>query len=291
MTVFKAFKLGFALCFAIFANLSFAQESDLIRTISQIEEQLKARIGVSVNVVGTDIHWKYHADDRFPMSSTFKTLACAALLQRVDAGTESLSRIVEVRAQDLVAYSPITETKVGEPGMTLAEFCYATITVSDNAAGNFVLKAIGGPEGLTQFMRSLGDEVTRLDRFETDLNEGIPGDPRDTTTPNAMAKAMETLVLGDVLSSSSKAQLETWLRGDSVADALLRAGIPATWEIGDKTGAGGYGSRAIAAIMWPPSVSPIIATIYITETEASMDERNAAIAQIGAAIAREFDEQ
>lgn len=151
-----------------------------------------------------------------------------------------------------------------------------------------ILGAIDGPPGLTRFMRSIGDEVTRLDRMETDLNEGVPGDLRDTTTPNAMARAIESLVLGDVLTASSRAQLEAWLRGDTVADALFRSGIPTNWEIGDKTGAGGYGSRSIAAIMWPPSDNPIIATVYITETEASFEDRNAAIAQIGAAIAKEY---
>lgn len=286
--VLAILKSVLALSCVLFTNLGFAQDEDLLQTIVNLEQQLKARVGVTVYVVGSDKRWHYHGDDRFPMSSTFKTLACAAVLQRVDAGEETLSRIVEVREQDLVSYSPITETKVGGPGMSLAELCEATITLSDNTAGNLVLGTIGGPAGLTSFMRALGDNVTRLDRLETELNEATPGDPRDTTTPNAMARAMEALVLGDVLSHSSRTQLATWLRGDIVGDALLRAGIPATWEIGDKTGAGGHGSRNIAAVMWPPTGNPIVATIYITENEASMDDRNAAIAQIGAAIAKEL---
>lgn len=282
----RILRCGLALACSFIASVGSAQSDDLILTITQVEEQLNARVGVAVKIVGTDTGWQYHADDLFPMSSTFKTLACAALLHRVDAGAENLSRIIEIREEDLVSYSPITETRVGAAGMSLEQLCEATITVSDNTAGNLVLGAIGGPEGLTQFMRSVGDRVTRLDRIEPDLNEGVPGDPRDTTTPNAMANAMEALVLGDVLSAASRALLETWLRADSVADALFRAGIPATWEIGDKTGAGGYGSRSIAAIMWPPSGSPVIATVYITETDASFDARNEAIARIGAAIAK-----
>ena len=276
------------LTYIFFVSASVAQDGDLIETITQIEAQLNARIGVAAYSVGSDTRWQYHADDRFPMSSTFKTLACAALLHRVDSNQESLDRVVKIEAKDIVSYSPITETRLADAGMTLAELCDATITVSDNTAGNLVLGAIDGPQGLTRFMRSIGDDVTRLDRMETQLNEGLPGDLRDTTTPNAMAKAMENLVLGDVLTASSRAQLETWLRGDTVADALFRAGIPTSWEIGDKTGAGGYGSRSIAAIMWPPSGNPIVATVYITETEASFDDRNSAIAQIGAAIAKEL---
>lgn len=274
----------------LFTSSGFAQNGELIATIVKLESQLSARIGVTVFEVDTDKRWEYHADDLFPMSSTFKTLACAALLHRVDANQETLERIVEIEAASLVSYSPITETRVADAGMSLAELCEASITVSDNTAGNLILEAIGGPQGLTDFMRSLGDEVTRLDRMETQLNEGVPGDPRDTTTPNAMASAMRRLILGDVLSVSSRMQLEAWLRADSVADALFRAGIPETWEIGDKTGAGGYGSRSIAAIMWPPSGNPVIATVYITETDASFDDRNSAIAQIGAAIAKEIAE-
>jgi len=274
----------------LLTSSGFAQNGELIATIVKLESQLSARIGVTVFEVDTDKRWEYHADDLFPMSSTFKTLACAALLHRVDANQETLERIVEIEAASLVSYSPITETRVADAGMSLAELCEASITVSDNTAGNLILEAIGGPQGLTDFMRSLGDEVTRLDRMETQLNEGVPGDPRDTTTPNAMASAMRRLILGDVLSVSSRMQLEAWLRADSVADALFRAGIPETWEIGDKTGAGGYGSRSIAAIMWPPSGNPVIATVYITETDASFDDRNSAIAQIGAAIAKEIAE-
>lgn len=270
------------------ASAGLAQDDDLIRSIVRVERQLDARVGVTVYAVDSSKRWQYHADDLFPMSSTFKTLACAALLYRVDAEVESLDRIIEIKKEQLVSYSPITETRIGESGMSVAELCEATITRSDNTAGNMVLEAIGGPAGLTRFMRSIGDEVTRLDRMETALNEAAPGDPRDTTTPNAMAKAMEELVLGDVLSESSRALLETWLRGNSVGDALFRAGIPETWEIGDKTGAGGHGSRSIAAIMWPPSGKPIIATVYITETDASIDASNAAIAQIGAAISNEL---
>ena len=284
----QGLKIGVVLTYVFLVSASVAQDGDLIETITQIEAQLNARIGVAAYSVGSDLRWQYHADDRFPMSSTFKTLACAALLHRVDSNQESLDRVVKIDAEDIVSYSPITETRLDDTGMTLGELCEATITVSDNTAGNLILGAIDGPPGLTRFMRSIGDEVTRLDRMETDLNEGVPGDLRDTTTPNAMARAIESLVLGDVLTASSRAQLEAWLRGDTVADALFRSGIPTNWEIGDKTGAGGYGSRSIAAIMWPPSDNPIIATVYITETEASFEDRNAAIAQIGAAIAEEY---
>ncbi len=260
----------------------------LIETVVQIEHRLDARIGVAVFDMETGRRWEYHADDRFPLNSTFKTLVCVTLLARVDAGQERLDRVVTFNESTLVTYSPVLEMRIGPDGigrMTLAEACEATMSMSDNSAANLILDAIGGPAALTEFVRSIGDDVTRLDRRETDLNEAVPGDVRDTTTPNAMAMNLKKLVLGDVLSQASRQQLEDWLVGNKVGDALLRAGVPHTWKVGDRTGAGGYGSRSITAIMWPPGNEPVIAAIYITETNATFDERNAAIAEIGEAIA------
>jgi len=257
---------------------------DLIQTVKQIETTLGTRIGVSVYDEETGRYWQYHADDRFPMASTFKTLACAALLSLVDAGKERLERVVTFDESDLVAYSPVTKNHADVKGMTLSELCEATMFMSDNSAANFILRAVGGPDALTEFVRSIGDEVTRLDRWEPDLNEATPGDKRDTTTPNAMAFTIKKLVLGDVLSNESRARLTAWLKGNKVGDALFRSRVPGDWVIGDRTGAGDYGTRAITAIMWPPNHKPVIATVYLTQTDASFDSRNAAIAKIGASI-------
>ncbi|MEE2709375.1 MAG: class A beta-lactamase [Gemmatimonadota bacterium] len=263
-----------------------SQDTDgLIQTVKQVEKALGTRIGIAVYDEESGRNWQYHADDRFPMASTFKTLACAALLSLVDEGKERLERVVTFDESDLVAYSPVTKKHADARGMTLSELCEATMFVSDNSAANFILRAVGGPDALTEFVRSIGDEVTRLDRWEPDLNQARPCDKRDTTTPNAMALTIRKLVLGDVLSNESREMLATWLKGNQVGDTLFRSGVPGDWVVGDRTGAGGYGSRAIAAIMWPPKQRPVIATVYLTETEASFDSRNAAIAKIGASIA------
>ncbi|MBF5058167.1 Beta-lactamase [Alcanivorax sp. 521-1] len=256
----------------------------VIDTVKQVENRLQARVGVAVSDQGGDRTWRHNADQRFPLASTFKVLVCGALLHKVDAGDESLDRVIHYGEADLVTYSPATGEHV-DTGMTLGELCEAAVTLSDNTAANLVLDAIGGPAGLTRFLRGTGDNVTRLDRREPELNEATPGDPRDTTTPDAMLASLRALVFGDVLSESSRQQLLQWMKNDKIADALLRAGIPDDWTIGDKTGAGGHGSRAIIAVMWPPQRGPVLAAIYITETDASMDQRNAAIADIGRALA------
>jgi len=252
--------------------------------VERIASEIEARVGFSAYDLESGQRWKYQADERFAMSSTFKTLACAALLHRVDAGQENLERAVSFSESDLVTYSPITEKYAGGQTMTLSDLCEAALTMSDNTAANLILRSLGGPEKVTSFARSLGDDVTRLDRWETELNEAVPGDNRDTTTPNAMVKNLQSLLLGDALSGKSREQLHDWLKRNQVADGLFRAVVPEGWIVADRTGAGGFGSRSITAIIWPPERQPIVVALYLTQTEASFSERNEAIAEIGEAI-------
>jgi len=252
---------------------------------AELEARLDARLGAAVLDTETGRRWSYRADERFPLNSTFKAYACAGLLARVDAGEEDLERRMVVRPDAVVSYSPVAGKRTGGEGMTLAELCSAAVTLSDNTAGNLVLDVLGGPEGFTAFMRRIGDPETRLDRREPDLNEAKPGDSRDTTTPTAAVNSLQALVAGPMLSEDSRRLLEAWLADDWVGGPLLRAGLPAGWRIGDKTGAGGYGSRSVVAVIRPPERKPVFAAIYITGTAATMDERNAAIAEIGAALA------
>ena len=166
----------------------------------------------------------------------------------------------------------------------MAEICEAALTQSDNTAGNKILQSIGGPEALTRFARNIGDEVTRLDRWETELNEALVGDPRDTTSPNAIVNTLRRLLLGDVLSDASKRLLGDWMKANQTGDAKLRAGLPSSWELGDKTGGGNNGTMADVAIVWPANRKPILVAVYMTETTASFEDRNAGIAEIASAL-------
>lgn len=262
----------------------YAGDNVILETVRDIESRLGGRIGISIHDTGSGQRWEHRADERFPLSSTFKPFACAAVLTRIESGAERLHRVIEIEDDDLVSYSPLTETRVNTVGMTIAELCEATITLSDNTAGNLILESIGGPKAFTDYMRTIGDDTSRLDRWETDLNEGTPGDKRDTTTPRAAAASLNRLLLGQILSVSSREQLTTWMENDKVADALLRSALPEDWRIADKTGAGGHGARSIIAVIWPPAREPLVISIYVTENDASFAERNQAIAEIGAAI-------
>jgi beta-lactamase class A len=267
-----------------------AAENPVLQAAQRAEATLQARVGVAVHDTQSGESWRYRADERFPLVSTFKVLACAALLHRADAGKLELDRPVNISADDLVTYSPVTEAWVGR-SVSLADLCDATMRHSDNTAANKVLEALGGPHAVTEFVRSLGDTVTRLDRWETDLNTAMPGDPRDTSSPDAMVAALRSLLLGNVLSPASTETLIQWMVGNEVGGPLLRAGLPNDWRVGDRTGAGGNGTRAVVAVVWPPQRAPLIAAIYITETDADMKQRNQAIAGIGRALVSAVDAQ
>ena len=246
------------------------------------------RLGVTLLDTGTGHRVGHRMDERFPMCSTFKVLASGAVLQGVDAGKENLSRRIYFSETDLVTHSPETQKHVGPHGMTVAELCKAAITLSDNTAGNLLLASIGGPQGLTAFVRGLGDDMTRLDRAETALNEALPDDPRDTTTPNAMASDLRALVLDGMLSAESRAQLADWLAANTTGGKRLRAGLPAAWRVGDKTGSGERGTANDVAVIWPPDRAPFILTAYLTGATAPADRQNAVIAAVGRAVTTAF---
>jgi beta-lactamase class A len=255
--------------------------------IAALEQQNGGRLGVMATDTETGASIGYRPGERFPLCSTFKFLAAAAVLRRVDAGSEKLDRRIAYGALDLMTYSPVTKDHVGE-GMPLGELCAAAIEWSDNTAGNLMLGTIGGPEGLTQYVRSLGDPVTRLDRTEPTLNTAIPGDERDTTSPQAMIANLKRILLGEELSAASRHQLEAWLIDDRVSAKRIRAGLPPTWRAGDKTGSGDNGTANTIAILWPPVGAPILAAVYYTGSSASADVRNGVHAEIGRIVAETF---
>ena len=253
-----------------------------------IEARQGGRLGVAVIDCGGGPGLAHRAGERFPMCSTFKLMASAAVLKRVDEGKERLDRIVAYGPGDLLEYAPVTKSHLASGGMTLGDLCAAAIDWSDNTAANLILGAIGGPVGWTDFVRSLDDTVSRLDRNEPTLNTAVPGDERDTTTPLAMAEDVRKALLGDVLSEASRAELEAWLVADKVGDKRLRAGLPQSWGIGDKTGSGDHGTANVLAILRPPGRAPLIAAVYYTESDTPMEARNAVHKEVGEIIAETF---
>lgn len=247
--------------------------------VKVIESASGGRLGVAIRDTGSGAEFLHRADDRFPMTSTIKTLLAAAVLARVDAGQEQLGRRIAVQAADIVPYAPVTQQRVGTD-ISVAELCDATVAISDNSAANLLLRTLGGPARLTAWIRTLGDDVTRLDRIEPELNSAVAGDLRDTTTPRAMLRTVERLVLGNALSPASREQLTAWLLGNKVGATRLRAGLPASWRIADKTGAGANGTNNDVGVVWPPGHAPVLVAAYLTGSTADGPGRDRAIADV-----------
>jgi beta-lactamase class A len=245
--------------------------------LAELEKTLGGRLGVFAVDTGDGAWLGHRAGERFPFCSTVKVLIAAAILARSAQVPGLLQQRVRYAESDLVSYSPITEDHVGD-GMTVAELCAAGIQYSDNTSANLLIKILGGPAAVTAYARSIGDTEFRLDRLETELNTAIPGDPRDTTTPQAMGRSLQRLALGEALAPASRALLQDWLRGNTTGAARIRAAVPAGWQVGDKTGTGDYGSANDVGVVWRPNRPPVVVSIYTTQAEKDAKARNDVIA-------------
>ena len=252
---------------------------------AELESRFGTRLGVYAVDSATGQELSHRADERFPMCSTFKVLAAAAVLDRNP--TEHLDLRLRYRPTDVVPFSPITESHV-DGGLTIRELCDAAIRYSDNTAGNLLLDDLGGPGEVTTFARSLGDRVTRLDRREPELNSAVPGDDRDTTSPRAIAADYRELVLGSRLDEADRALITGWLVGNTTGGTRIRAGLPADWRVGDKTGAGRYGVVNDVAIAWPPDAAPIVLAVLSARLTPDAEGDNVLIAQAATVIADEL---
>lgn len=242
------------------------------KEFSQLEKKFDAQLGVYAIDTGTNETIAYRPNERFAFASTYKALAAGVLLQQNSIDT--LNEVIKFTKEDLVDYSPITEKHI-DTGMTLGEIAEAAVRYSDNTAGNILFHKIGGPKGYEKALRQMGDRVTMSDRFETELNEAIPGDIRDTSTAKAIATNLKDFTVGNALPDDKRKVLTDWMKGNATGDKLIRAGVPTDWVVGDKSGAGSYGTRNDIAIVWPPNRAPIIIAILSSkdEKEATYDNQ------------------
>ncbi|WP_441351503.1 class A beta-lactamase [Tuberibacillus sp. Marseille-P3662] len=245
-------------------NVSSEEENEVGQTtktdekFDQIENEFNARLSVYAIDTGSNQTIEYRPDERFAFASTYKALAAAIVLQQNTM--EELKEVITYTKDDLVPYSPITKKHV-DTGMALLKLAEAAVRSSDNTAGNLLLKALGGPDGFEQALRQIGDNVTQADRYEPNLNEFTPGDTRDTSTPKVLATDLQAFAVGDLLSNDDRERFTNWLQGNATGDTLIRAGAPKGWEVGDKSGAGNYGTRNDIAVVWPPNREPIVISI------------------------------
>jgi beta-lactamase class A len=255
----------------------------------RIEASVPGRLGVAAIDTGTGAHIAYRGDERFAMCMTITCHLGAAILAQVDQRTLSLDSVITYSGSDLRGDSPVTEQHVKD-GMRIADLCAAAIADSDVTATNLLLRQIGGPTALTAFVRRLGDTVTRFDREAPDLSSNDPGDPRDTTTPDAAAAAMSKLLTGNVLLPQSRDKLFEWMNSGQQGLGRLRAGLPDGWAAGDAAGTGGNGASNDVAIAWPPSAAPLVIVSYLTGTALSQEARDSTHARVAQAIVSAFNE-
>jgi beta-lactamase class A len=253
----------------------------------ELEGTYDVRLGVYALDTGTDRKIEYRADERFGHASTFKALLCGVVLQQ--SSLDDLARMVSFASDDLVPWSPVTETKV-DTGMSIAELCEAAVSSSDNTATNLLLDEIGGPSGLQAALRDNGDDVISTDRYETEMSEAVPGDTRDTSTPRSIGTTLGTFVLGDALPEDRRAMLTEWLVGNTTGADLIRAGVPDGWVVGDKTGNGGYGTRNDIAVAWPPDGDPIVIAVLSSRDEQGADHDDQLIADTAEVVVNALTE-
>jgi beta-lactamase class A len=232
--------------------------TDSAAHFAALEKKYTARLGVYAVATGSGASIGYRADERFAFCSTFKTLAAAAVLQRHPLSY--LDTMVKYTRADVDSISPITRQHI-DTGMSVRDLCDAAIRYSDGTAGNLLMRDIGGPAALTAYLRGLGDTASRMDDYEPALNDEPPGNPRDTTTPRAIAGAYRQVVLGTALTADKRALILDWLRRNTTGAADIRAGVPQGWTVADKTGHSDYGRANDIAIAWPPAGAPYVIAI------------------------------
>lgn len=265
-----------------------AHRPGALQSIDEIEARVGGRIGVFAIDTATGRQLAHRGDELFAMCSTFKWVLAAAILVGVDRAQLSLDERVSYGPSDLLEYAPVVREHIDEGLLTVETLARAVVTVSDNTAANLLLAKVGGPAGLTRFVRSMGDRVTRLDRTEPTLNSNEPGDPRDTTSPRAMVDLMKRVLFGDTLSNTSRERLLFWLRACETGKERLRAGFPGNWIVGDKTGTGGRGAMNDVAVAMLPGRAPVLVAAYMSEGGASSTVLQAAHADVGRLVTREL---
>jgi len=272
---------------ALLASPSLAQPAP-VAAIADYETASGGRIGLCVENLRTGAKIAWRADERFVMCSTFKVSLAACVLASVDKGLTRLDELIAYGPDDLLEYAPVAKQNLEKGAMSVADMCKAAVELSDNTCANALLVRVGGPSALTAFWRSIGDEVSRLDHNEPELNRSPPGDPHDTTTPAAMAGNLRSLIFGNVLSLNSRERLTAWMLGCKTGDNRLRAGLPKDWRVGDKTGNNGKDAAGDIAMTWSTRGEAVLICAYTQGGAPTARQIEAVFAGIGRFVGMHF---
>ncbi len=272
---------------------AYARRLDAADDLKALESRAGGRLGVCLLDCATGRHTGNRMDERFAMCSTFKLALAAVVLREADGGRLRLSDTIAFSEKDLVPHAPVTSKHLSKGVMEIGALAEAAQTTSDNVAANLLLTKLGGPAGFTRLLRDAGDQVTRLDRMEPALNLVLVGEVHDTTTPRAMSETVARFLTGDLLSPTSRERLISWMVATETGSRRIRAGLPAGWRSGDKTGTAMADTMTDKindiAIAWPAGMTPIVVTAYFdaaTRSETISKEQEAVLAEVGRIAAR-----
>ena len=257
-------------------------------TVEELESQVGGRVGLFAIATDSGTTIAHREDERFALCSTFKWVLAAAVLATVDENHLALGQQIPFGPGEIIDHSPVTAKHVQQGQMSVEELARAAVVTSDNTAANLLLARVGGPAGLTDFLRTHGDRISRLDRNEPALNTNLAGDLRDTTSPRAMVATLQTLLTTPALSPASRERLIGWMISCETGKERLRAGLPPQWRVGDKTGTGDRGAVNDVAIGWPPNRGPILVAAYMSDSTSSLTILNSAHAELGRLVAQEL---
>lgn len=295
---FSLFRQSSALVFTIFLTVlglplianahQIPATASIQKKLAELEASVDGRLGVSAINTANNTRIQYRGEERFPFCSTSKVMTVAAILKESEKN-QSFKKTIIYGKEDVEksGYAPITQQHLSH-GMSVNELCQAAIEYSDNTAMNLLMKLLGGPSAVNTYAESIGDHTFRLDRWEPELNTAIPGDNRDTTTPNAMADSLKQLALGNSLALPQRGLLQTWLKNNTTGNTKIRAGVPKNWVVGDKTGSGSYGTTNDIAVIWPSKCSPIVLMVYLTQKEKDAVKHDEVIASATHLVLDEF---
>lgn len=256
-------------------------EAKLAKKLFALEKQYGGRIGMSFLNTHNNSVLSYRANERFPFASTFKVMAVAAMLKKSESDNRLLHKRIVYTEQQVnnSGYAPITSKHI-DTGMTIDALCAAALKYSDNTAVNLLIEQLGGPNKITAFARSINDKHFNLTRLEPKLNLVYPGESQDTTTPAAMTSSLKKLILGNALAKTQREKLKNWLIQNTTGDTKIRASVPSSWIVGDKTGSGRFGATNDIAIIWPQNREPLILSIYYVQKEIDAKHNNQLIREI-----------
>lgn len=256
-----------------------------VARVAQLEAAVGGRLGVAMLRTRDGTWYSHRGDERFPLCSVFKVVAVAQLLKRSESEPDLLATRLPVTEEEIMPFSYVIRHYL-KKGITLGEVGRACLLVSDNTAANILLRELGGPAAVTAFARTLGDTAFRIDRWEMDMNDSTPGDERDTTTPLAMARTLQTLVLGDALAPQQRDALKKGMVDSLTGERRLRAGAPRSWTVAQKTGTGDYGTTNAVGVLWPPVGWPLVLVVFYTKDGPDAVREAAPNSELLAAVAR-----